>query len=147
MHIVIPGGKLMLNLQRWRMSTDEPRHRHFGTPLSEWLKGRANELNADEVGFWQIIPEGRDFGLTGVDLDDFVRKSLWALFERGAVPLRHVRDSGHLWTWQRSYGISAQEMVEAIVEEWIGEGRPDPDLGGLWFGLRDALDLPYVHKS
>jgi hypothetical protein len=130
------------------MSTDEPCHRQFGTSLSEWIKSHSNELDTDEVGLWQIIPEGREgFGLAGDDLDNFVRQSLLALFERGAVPLRHVRDSGHVWTWQKGYGTSAQEMAEAILEEWIMEGRPDPDLGDLWFGLNHALDLPYVHNS
>jgi hypothetical protein len=41
-------------------------------------------------------------------------------------------------------------MAKAIVEEWIGEGRPDPGLGDLWFRLKHSLDriyVPYVQKS
>jgi hypothetical protein len=130
------------------MNRDEPRHQQFGTPLGEWITLRANELDIDEVGFWQVVPEGREgFGLTGTDLDDFVRRRLLALFERGAIPVRHVQGSDRVWTWQRSYGTSAEEMVEAIVEEWIGEGRPDPGLGDLWFGLKDALARLYEQKS
>jgi hypothetical protein len=100
------------------------------------------------VGFWQIVPEGRSgFGLAGADLDEFVRRTLLSLFARGAVPVRHVRESGRVWTWQKSYGASAEEMAEAIVREWVREGRPDPDLGDLWFGLKDTLDRAFVQKS
>jgi hypothetical protein len=130
------------------MGTEEPRHLRYGTPLSQWIFSLANELDVDEVGFWQVAPEGRDgFGLTGPDLDDFVRQSLRALLGRGAVPMRHIPGNGRVWTWQQSYGTSAEEMAEAIVQEWIGAGRPDPDLGDLWFGLNGALDPPYVRKS
>jgi hypothetical protein len=129
------------------MSTDEPRHQQFGTPLGEWIARRADELDIDEVGFWQLVPEGRQgFGLAAAELDDFVRRNLLALFERGAVPVRHVPSSGHVWTWQKSYGTSAEAMAEAIVSEWIEKGRPDPDLGDLWFGLKDALDRSFIQK-
>jgi hypothetical protein len=130
------------------MGTAEPRHQQLGTPLSEWIQHRADELAHDEVGFWQIVPEGRNgFGLAGADLDEFVRRTLLSLFAKGAVPVRHVRESGRVWTWQKSYGASAEEMAEAIVREWVREGRPDPDLGDLWFGLKDTLDRAFVQKS
>jgi hypothetical protein len=129
------------------MGADEPRHQQWGIPLGEWIQHRVDELADDEVGFWQVVPEGRLFGLTGASLDEFVRRTLMSLFAHGAVPVRHVPESGHVWTRQKSYGTTAEEMAEAIVREWIGEGRPDPDLGGLWFGLKDTLDRPYMHKS
>jgi len=61
--------------------------------------------------------------------------------------VRHVPDSGYVWTWQKSYGESAEVMAEAIVAEWVQQGRPDPGLGDLWFGLKDTLERPYVEKS
>lgn len=130
------------------MCTNEPRHQQFGTPLGEWIARRPDELDIDEVGFWRVVSEGRrGFGLMGAELDDFVSRIVLALFERGAVPIRHVRSSGRVWTWQKCYGTSAKEMAGAIVAEWIGKGRPDPDLGDLWFGLKDALVRPYAQMS
>jgi hypothetical protein len=130
------------------MKTDEPRHHQLKASLDEWIQHRVDELDFDEVGFWQIVSEGREgFGLTGACLDEFVKRSLLALFAQGALPVRHVPDSGYVWTWQKSYGESAEAMAEAIVAEWVRQGRRDPGLGDLWFGLKDALDRPHVQKS
>lgn len=67
----------------------EPVDKYFGIPLSEWIKRTPNELEVDAVGFWQIVPVGRDsFGLEGGELNDFVRRSIIALLEKGAAPVR-----------------------------------------------------------
>ena len=130
------------------IGSDEPRHRRYGTSVSEWIAQGANELETDAVGFWQIVPDGREgFGLEGTELDAFVRRSLAALFSRGAVPVRHMPSSGVDWTWQRNFGSSSDEMVEAVLADWIARGRPDPDLGDLWFTTKDSLNQPPAHPE
>ncbi|WYX25629.1 hypothetical protein WJ969_07865 [Achromobacter xylosoxidans] len=68
---------------------NEPVNKYFGTPMSEWIARVPNELGVDAVGLWQIIPVGADhFGLSGAELEDFSRRCIVALLEKGAVPVR-----------------------------------------------------------
>jgi len=123
-------------LDSWQsvvMNTSEPKHRSYGTPMSEWIN-LVGELDIDAVGFWQIIPVGRDgFGLEGHALEDFIRRKLLALFAYGALPVRHVPGDPNVWTAQTSYGETPDAMADGIISEWNAQGRPDPGLGDLWF--------------
>jgi len=122
--------------------TEEPRHRSFGTPMSEWIAS-VGELEVDAVGLWQIIPVGREwFGLEGEALDDFIRRSLLAHFAYGAFPVRHEAAARTAWTIQTCYGTLPEEMAQAIITEWNDQGRVDPDLGGLWLARPEIANHP-----
>src|SRR4051812_19665033 len=83
------------------------------------------ELTIDEVGFWQVVPSGRDkLRLEGPELDNFVQQALSTLFAAGAVPVRHQRETGKVWTWQKQFGSLPDEMAGAIVRDWVASGRP-----------------------
>lgn len=113
----------------------EPSHRHFGTSLSEWIKRTPNELQVDAVGMWQIVPVGRgDFGLSGEQLRDFVKRSIIELLVAGAIPVRPWNKDGEDWIEDLTFGKSVSEIADNVVREWIGSGI-DPDHDGLWFEL------------
>jgi hypothetical protein len=115
--------------------TSEPIDRYFGVPLSEWVSRIPNELEADAVGLWQIVPVGRDnFGLSGERLRDFVRRGVVALLSAGAVPVRPASEKESFWQRQSSYGVGVEEIADNVVEEWERSGS-DPDQDGLWFAL------------
>jgi hypothetical protein len=125
------------------MTDAEPKHRFFGTPMSEWI-AHVGELDVDAVGLWQIIPCGREwFGLEGAELDDFVRRSLLAHFVYGALPVRHVPDDQNVWTIQTNYGETPEAMTDAIIAEWVVQGRPNPDLWGLWLATPQIANHPF----
>ncbi len=66
--------------------TDEPRHKRFGVPMSEYIVQVANELPVDAVGMWQIVPGGRyGFELEGEALTDYVRRCIAELLSRGGA--------------------------------------------------------------
>jgi hypothetical protein len=66
----------------------EPKHNIFGVSLSEWIERVPNELPADAVGLWQIIPAGIDsFGLAGAELESFAKRCIFALIKSGAKPV------------------------------------------------------------
>ena len=123
----------------------EPKHKDTGETLSEVIAQIPNELPHDVVGIWHIVPTGETgFGLTGEALSDFVRRAVLALLDAGAVPVRHIPDSGYEWVHQKQYGTTREEIADAIVKEWepvpntseamIGEcpwfALPDPDFPG-----------------
>jgi len=113
----------------------EPVDKYFGIPLSEWIERTPNELEIDAVGFWQIVPIGRDsFGLEDDKLNDFVKRSIIALLEKGAVPVRPSTNEGEAWRVQRQYGSKHDEVAANIITEWLDSGL-DPDHDGLWFAL------------
>ncbi len=87
---------------------------------------------------WQIVPKGRvEFGLTGADLEDFVRAHVAALVEAGGRPLNLAVIGGEkIMLVDESYGASPSAIVERVMMEWI-ENPIDPDVGGLWFGTAD----------
>lgn len=111
----------------------EPIDKYFGVPLEEWVSRIPNELEFDAVGFWQIVPVGRDsFGLKESDLDNFVRKSVIALVKKGARPVRPAKQKGKFWEVDLSYGMGAEEIAENVIAEWHQQAK-DPDEDGLWF--------------
>ena len=116
--------------------TDDPRHKLYGTPLSEWIALIPGELPRDAVGLFQIVPAGRDgFGLKGAALTDFVRRGIHALLDAGAVPVRGGKGTGYEWLAQKQYGTAKEEITEAIIREWLA--LPDDPLvlcgDGVWF--------------
>ena len=113
----------------------EPVDKYSGTPMSEWIARVPNELEADAVGLWQVIPTGRDsFNLSGKALEDFARRSIIALIERGAVPVIPAEPDGEFWEKQEQYGNLASEIADNIIKEWEESGR-DPDQDGIWFSM------------
>jgi len=116
---------------------NDPVDKYFGIPANEWIERIPNELEVDAVGLWQIIPVGRDsFNLSGADLEDFTKRSIIALINRGAVPVRPARAMDGFWEKQLQYGNSPAEIANAIIDEWKVSGV-DPDRDGTWFSIFD----------
>ena len=106
-----------------------------------------NELDRDAVGLFQIVPQGRvNFGLSGTDLDDYVRLAVRALLSAGAVPVRGERGSGYQWIAQKQYGDIQDQIVEGIISEW--RTMPDDPVmlctEGVWFARPSTESLFYV---
>ncbi|MEN6586584.1 MAG: hypothetical protein ABFE02_11150 [Sulfuricella sp.] len=119
----------------------ERRHRHFGDTIAEYIEKVPNELQIDAVGLWQVVPVGRyDFDLHGEELVDYVRRNIYALLERGAKPVVGATDGVHYWELQTQYGSTSEEIVNAVVTEWLAAGGGDPDPGGLWFALPELCE-------
>lgn len=116
---------------------DNIRDRYFGQTVAEWLECMPNELPVDAVGLWQIIPQGRrGFGLDGDDLVEFTRRAIMALLERGARPVRSL-DRSPGWQRDHSYGETPDEIVDAVIVEWLAPGVGDPKVGDVWFATPD----------
>lgn len=97
----------------------QPVDKYFGTPLSEWI---------------ERTPSRDSFSLDGDALKDFARRSIIALVERGAVPVRPSAEKDKFWEQQSQYGKSPEEVAENVLNEWQKSGR-DPDTEGLQFAL------------
>jgi hypothetical protein len=116
--------------------TDELRDKYYGYTISESIALTPGELPIDAVGLWQIVPDGRDgFGLSGEALDDFIRRTITALLDADAVPVRHVPGSQFEWDVQHQYGTTREQIIEGIIAEW--HTMPDDPLvlcgEGVWF--------------
>ena len=110
----------------------EPVDKYFGTPMSEWVARVPNELEVDAVGLWQIIPVGIDyFGLSDNALEDFSRRCITALLQRGAVPVRPA-PAPKYWEPETAYRGTHEEIANQIINEWKA-GKLIPDHDGLWF--------------
>ncbi|CCB65614.1 MULTISPECIES: hypothetical protein [unclassified Hyphomicrobium] len=127
--------------------TNEPRHRRTGETLSEVIAQHPNELPYDAVALMHIVPTGRvNFGLTGDALTDYVRRSVRALLEAGAVPVTHIPGNGYEFTYETKYGSTIDEITEGVVKEWLT--LPDDPLvlagEGAWFARPDPKFPKYV---
>jgi hypothetical protein len=119
---------------------NELRDKYYGNTVQEWIEKVPGELLVDAVGLWQIVSFGREgFGLSGDELVDYVRRNLFALFAKGAKPVRGALDNIHIWTLV-DYGSTAEEMADGIINEWLNSGR-DPDVGDVWFAL------PHIYEE
>lgn len=122
---------------------EEPRHKYYGHSLSDYILIVADELPVDAVGMWQIVPGGRrGFGLEGEALTDYVRRCIAELLSRGAIPVIGGGGTPYHWIAQKQYGSKAEDIIENVVREWLGNGAKDEDPGGLWFALREDAWSP-----
>lgn len=129
----------------------EPRHKHFGDTLSDYIRQVTHELPLDGVGLWQIVPGGRyGFDLEGDALTDYVRRCLANLLDYCAVPVvgggRDDAD-GVCWIAQPQYGSKSEDIVENVLQEWLSNGARDEYPGGLWFALPDVYWLPSEYSE
>ena len=112
-----------------------------GQTVMEYIQTVAGELPIDAVGLWQIVPAGRQrFKLTGDDLTEFVSRCVSALLVSGARPVVGGNGTEYDWILQPQYGETREEIVDAVLKEWLASGGGDCDPGGLWF----TLSSPYV---
>src|SRR5947208_15220199 len=104
--------------------TEEPRHKTSGDTISQWITLMTNELNDIGVGLHSIIYNGRyDFELDGVALIDFIRRSLYALVERGAKPRHWGKPGDPDRNIPLHYGgDSPREIVEDVSAGWLACG-------------------------
>jgi hypothetical protein len=122
------------------------RHKFYGDTVEEWIEKVPGELAVDAVGLWQIVSTGREgFGLSAGELVDYVRRNLLALSAKGAKPVQGALDNVHIWTLV-DYGDTAEEMADAIINEWLNSGR-DPDVGDVWFALPHIYEEKRSHDS
>ncbi len=130
------------------MSINERFNKKTGESVAADVARYPNELDRDAVGLFQIVPQGRvNFGLSGTDLDDYVRLAVRALLSAGAVPVRGERGSGYQWIAQKQYGDIQDQIVEGIISEW--RTMPgDPVMlctEGVWFA-RPRTESPFYVK-
>jgi hypothetical protein len=119
--------------------TKEPERRsRYGETMSERIACWPRSLNDLPVGLWQIVGHARQgFDLEGDALIEFIRRSIYALLDAGALPVRGAGIVGvEKWILQPQYGRTKQEIAEAVIAEWLRDGAPTPETWtGLWFGL------------
>lgn len=127
---------------------ENARHKDTGAPIGEEIAKIPNELSHDAVGLWHIEPTGRvSFGLKDDALVEFVRLTLRGLLDAGAVPVKGAPGSGYEWIRQRQYGTSRDEIVEAVIKEWLSLPQDSMVLAGeaAWFARPDP-DFPQYVK-
>jgi hypothetical protein len=120
------------------MTIEPERRSRYGETMSERIACWPGSLNDLPVGLFQIIFQGRTgFDLEGEALIDFIRRSIYALVDAGAMPVRGAGIPGvEKWIFQPQYGRTKQEIAEAVIAEWLRDGAPTPETWtGLWFGL------------
>jgi hypothetical protein len=126
-------------------------HSIYGHTIAEHIQTVPGELPIDAVGLWQILPDGREcFGLSGDDLIEFVRLCIFALLEKGAVPVSGGKGTGYDWVHQPQYGKTKEDIADAIINIWQawlaaverGDIVVSDDLGEMWFAIGIWFALP-----
>jgi len=122
--------------------TDEPRSKFSGRTASEWIALLPTDLDDIGVGMSAIIGAGRQsFGFEGNALVDFVRRSLYALVERGATPRHWGSPSDPQRDIPLHYGSDSNaEIVEGVIADWLASGGGDLEWGDFWFALPGTID-------
>lgn len=122
------------------MTVGEPRHRHWGTPLSDWIRRVPHELEVDAIGLWQIVPVLKhDFALTGVSLQSATARCIERILERGARVVQGSAHPGQFWEYVLEFRDgNATEAADRIAREWA-DRDDEPGFGDLWFAI------PNVH--
>jgi hypothetical protein len=117
----------------WRRSA-------VGDTAAEYIATIPDEIDSDGEGLWKIVPGGRSFGFERDDLAEFVRLCVLRLLAVGAVPVRHAEDGDLEWVEQTQYGMTKEEIADAVVAEWLETGGGNPEWDWLWFVTRHVLE-------
>ena len=82
-----------------------------------------------------MVRAGREqFELTGVDLEDFVRRFVTTMIGAGANPVVGDRAAAFGWSPVLKYGDDPAKAADALVREWM-DSKTDPDVDGVWFAF------------
>ena len=123
---------------------DHLRYNGTGSLVSDYFELTANQLPYDTIGMWEIVPPGRmAYGLSGSDLDEFLRRFIVVLMQRGAKPVRGIPVGPGHWMWaeQVQYGSSPLEVASALIADWHSLGSPDPEWDWVRFALPDIIGI------
>ena len=117
----------------------EPKHRKYGTPMSEWISQVPGELPRDAVGLWQILAAAEQgFDLQDVDKIDYIRRNVIALIDKGAVPVTGGKGTKFDWIAKHEYGRERDEIAAAVIAEWQSSADDDEARFAVWFALPSA---------
>ena len=116
---------------------NDPKDKVFGTAMIEWIARAPNELPRDAVGLWQIVSAGVvNFDLSGSNLVEFVGRSIMALLDAGALPVRGGNGTSHFWIYQPQFGATKDAVRRGVIAEWQRIGNDVDDLmDSIWFAL------------
>jgi hypothetical protein len=101
-----------------------------------------NDIDDIGIGLTLVVMVGRhNFELEGDELIDFVRRSIYALLERGGKP-RHWGSPSHPnRDIPLHYGNDTNdEIVEGVIADWLASGAGDLEWGDFWFALPGTID-------
>lgn len=86
-----------------------------------------------------MVRAGREqFALTGVDLEEFVRRFVTEMIEAGANPVVGDRTTAFGWSPVLKYcGGDPAKAADALVREWL-DSKSDPDVDGVWFAFPEV---------
>ena len=124
---------------------DHLRYDGTGSLVGEYFELTATQLQYDTVGMWEMVPAGRQaYGLSGADLDEFLRRFIIALMARGAKPVRVVVIRPGYWAFveQTQYGTSPLEIANASVADWHSSGNPNPEWDWVKFARPEIIGIP-----
>lgn len=107
-----------------------------GDTIDETIKLIPNELNDYGVGLERVYAIGESgYGMTGCDLDDFIRRVILELLARGALPAHEGSFTEDRILDELHYGNDTpDEIADGILRDMRAMGRP-PDWGEFWFRL------------
>lgn len=106
---------------------------HSELTLATSILGFVEELDDDAVSAFGIWSMGRyGFGLSGADLEEYIRRAIAALLDAGAVPVFCSEVSPDYFSPAEAFKGDEEEVIEKIVSAWKLQGS-DPDHGWLWF--------------
>jgi hypothetical protein len=114
----------------------------YGDTVSEWVRFLPSDLEDLGVGLHAIVQTGRyGFELRDSELIEFIRKSLFALVERGAKPRQWGSFSHPNRDIPLHYGNDTnEEIVEGVIADWSASGAGDLEWGDFWFALPGTID-------
>ena len=120
-------------------SPTEPRHRTYGTPLSEWITLTLGELSIDAVGLWQVVNGLKwGYGLSGPQLEGAVRASVAALLAAGGRPVQGS-SSDKQWHLRSDLAHPEEQALAQVMDYWRALGH-DPDLDDIWFARPEIYE-------
>ena len=110
--------------------------RHIRDPertAAEEIRVTPNGLDDLGVSFQEIADDALfRFGLQGDEIDLYVRLSVIEICRAGGRPMWGFVDN-EPWREMPHFGSTPEEIAANVLAEWVAQGRPQLDWGGLWF--------------
>ena len=114
-----------------------PRH---GTPILAWIETSAAAIEDDHESLWRILAAAKGYGLDREETIEFARRCIGSLLDAGAVPVVFTGVDSPMFAPTDRFGTRNDEIVEAVVADWLANGGGDLDWGDYPFTFPENFD-------
>ncbi|MBC8130561.1 MAG: hypothetical protein H7Y08_09605 [Rhizobiaceae bacterium] len=112
-----------------------------GVLITDWIRWWHLSIEDVHAGLDTPISAARRYGLDAEETLEFIRRSLRALLDQGAIPVVLPGTGRYRYVRTNRYGTRRDEIVEGVIAEWQTRGDRPMAWGDYAFTMPENLTI------